>query len=319
MHHQLTKIKTQRRISLWERFILNFINHNNQEDQERRRPVSSENKQAAPTATGNTNAAADRKKSRAFSIAPISALKDSTSQKLLSKTAELDEARKVEPQSQQDNKKPQIDKGLFEIQEKIRSYIVDEPEWRKNSRFLVKKFKSMFKKQYPGARKGLDSFFKRPFRRTGRLPYLSVKTGTIYPTPTQFPIVRSCSLQDFKDIKDKSHRILQRKLNEENYDGPSNTKGSNAEQNGKLPKRPKDLLVRSNSISIIDDIGRHSRLAKAIIPGQEAHFQSIKEFDNDENDSESMEDGDDEDSEYSDSDTYSDIDMEVTPNISRTK
>nr|KAJ3422583.1 hypothetical protein HK105_007415 [Polyrhizophydium stewartii] len=209
----------------------------------------------------------------------------------------------------------------------IQSYIVDEPEWRHNVRNLVKRFKGILHRNFPGIKKILPQILRRPLPGPSPvIKYLSTRTGTIVTRKRPFPKPRAISCHDFRELWDYQSEMAEREAllsrrrkssartpGGDDYDFDFELEGDEREQSAEASSAAsvesaaevRGNSLRSNSYNTLADLGKRALLKRPIIKGrQEIGSQLFEdEYDDEEYDDEELE------SEVStDSDNYSEVD-----------
>ncbi|KAI8929926.1 hypothetical protein BC831DRAFT_441618 [Entophlyctis helioformis] len=308
MQAQVKKIRTHHRIGLWERLIQKLIDYEGTEgddgqyapQQRGRSRTPSLLPAASPSPAGRPESGRRSPARLGDDVANQAAMSASMSANLL-----LSSSRSMSA-------------SLLKLKSTIQSYIVDEPEWRKNARTLVKRFKSLVRKNHPGLKKIMPQILQRPLPGPSpRLQYLSTKTSTIVIRKRPFPIPRAISCHNFRELADYQQEMDSLREQEEAR-SLSKSRGPQVDEFGLeienaapdadlgdlTSLRMSNPLLRSNSYNTLSELGKRAQLKHPLIKGRTEYDPDTYEVDfEDEYDSDEMLSEDDDAS-----DDYSDID-----------
>ncbi|KAH9263004.1 hypothetical protein BASA83_013700 [Batrachochytrium salamandrivorans] len=212
------------------------------------------------------------------------------------------------------------DFAFLKLQENIRMYIVDEPDWLQNSRIQLKRFKAHLKTNFPGIRKIWPHILRRPLPIPGpSINYISTKTGTIIMNKRHFPRSRAYSCQDFKEIKEYSHKVNENRsattVTEKDHSNQlvvfsghpqKNSNTTNKEMDRRI-RVPRTLAhLRSNSFNTLHDLGESPQLYRPLVNNHKVHTVDRSDMClNNESDFDSVDTASET---VSESDNYSDLD-----------
>ncbi|KAH6588436.1 hypothetical protein BASA61_005937 [Batrachochytrium salamandrivorans] len=212
------------------------------------------------------------------------------------------------------------DFAFLKLQENIRMYIVDEPDWLQNSRIQLKRFKAHLKTNFPGIRKIWPHILRRPLPIPGpSINYISTKTGTIIMNKRHFPRSRAYSCQDFKEIKEYSHKVNENRsattVTEKDHSNQlvvfsghpqknSNTTNKEVDRRIRVPRTL--AYLRSNSFNTLHDLGESPQLYRPLVNNHKVHTVDRSDMClNNESDFDSVDTASET---VSESDNYSDLD-----------
>jgi hypothetical protein len=242
LNNRISTNRTQHQLSLWERLANRILFHHAN--------VAKQGSATDPNTEVNSVAPIVEKEQVSRNSTPAVAVK------AVSRQSESPQPKRSKPEPS----------AWDELRQNILESYLEEPEWRKTTRLRLRQFRKTLQQHFSGVTGIIQELIRRPLPSIApKIEYLSQRSGTIRYHHKPFPKARALSIPDLSIFykRNETARAFQEWLEAEEKAVEVDMYGVPLHQGDEKPPNPLLKRVRSNSTSILFDLGTNVQLSSA--------------------------------------------------------